>query len=36
MATTPGDDVLRVIHEAVCAYGYPDLKPEQKKVLVVC
>ena len=25
-----GDDVLRVIHEA---YGCPDLKPKQKKVL---
>ena len=32
MANPP---VLRVIHEAACAcaYGYPDLKPEQKKVL---
>ena len=31
MTTAPGDD--RVIHEASCAYGYPDLKAEQKKVL---
>ena len=33
MATAPRDNVLRVIHEAACAYGYPDLKPEQKEVL---
>ena len=32
MATTPGD-ADRIIHEAACAYGYPDLKTEQKKVL---
>ena len=32
-ASTDSVDVLRLITEAASSYGYPDLKPEQKRVL---